>query len=288
MSLTMSPSDQNVETPSGKGADDENFPVGSFLLAKRYRPHIAAYYAFARAIDDIADNPELEPQDKVDRLNAMDLALIGEAGVGDPAYAKSHNLRRSFLETGVDFAHARDLISAFKQDAVKNRYENWADLMDYCNRSAAPVGRFLLELHGEELEAFAWSDPLCNALQVINHLQDCAKDYAQLDRGYLPGDWMAAEGVTVDALAEKRSSPELRRVIRRCVKETQTLMVDARKLPHHLVNRGLAMESAVIVKIAQKLVKKLYRYDPVRRRVELSKPELVVCGVLGAVSGLLS
>ena len=160
--------------------------------------------------------------------------------------------------------------------------------MDYCNRSAAPVGRFLLELHGEDLEAFAWSDPLCNALQVINHLQDCAEDYTQLDRVYLPGDWMEEADVTVEALGDKKSSPQLRRVIRRCVKETQSLMVDARKLPHHLVNRGLAMESAVIIKIAQKLIKKLHRYDPVRRRVALNKPELVVCGVLGAISGLLS
>ena len=119
----MTTAAESVETPSGKGSGDENFPVGSFLLPKRFRPHVAAYYAFARAIDDIADNPDLEPDDKVARLHAMDLALIGEAGAGDPAFAKAHDLRRSFLETGVDFAHARDLVSAFKQDAVKNRYE---------------------------------------------------------------------------------------------------------------------------------------------------------------------
>ena len=115
----------HVETPSGKGAGDENFPVGSFLISRQLRPHVAVYYEFARAIDDIADSPELSPEEKVSRLDAMDKALIGEAGAGDPAFDKAHNLRRSLLETGVDFAHGRDLVKAFKQDAVKGRYASW-------------------------------------------------------------------------------------------------------------------------------------------------------------------
>ena len=277
-----------METPSGKGARDENFPVGSFLLPKRLRPHVAVYYAFARAIDDIADNPALAPDDKIGRLEAMDRALIGETGVGDPAFAKAHDLRHSFLETGVDFAHARDLVSAFKQDAIKSRYANWPELIDYCNRSAAPVGRFLLELHGEDEEAFAWSDPLCNALQVLNHLQDCADDYKQLDRVYLPSDWMEEEGVAVDALAEQSANRQLRRVFRRCLKETHKLIADARKLPGHVASPGLAMESAMIVRIAHKLHRKLAKRDPLRRRVQLSKSEYLSCGLRGIVAGLLS
>ena len=136
----------NHETPSGKGAGDENFPVGSFLLPKKLRPHVAVYYAFARAADDIADNPDLNSEEKISRLNNYDLALIGEADQDDAALAKAHAVRRSFLETGVHLDHARDLLSAFKQDAVKTRYETWAQLIDYCNRSAAPVGRFFARI----------------------------------------------------------------------------------------------------------------------------------------------
>ena len=128
-----------IETPSGKGADDENFPVGSFLLPRRLRPHVATYYAFARAIDDIADNPQATPEEKLVRLDAMERALDGAPGDDAAAVEKATRLRSSLIATQVDFAHARDLVSAFRQDAVKGRYADWDELMDYCNRSASPV-----------------------------------------------------------------------------------------------------------------------------------------------------
>ena len=277
-----------VETPSGKGASDENFPVGSFLLPRRLRPHVATYYRFARAIDDIADNPDLAAQEKIERLTAMDIALAGETGLGDTAFDTAHRLRESLLKTGVDFAHAHDLVVAFKQDAVKTRYENWDELIDYCNHSAAPVGRYLLELHGEDRASFVWSDALCNALQVINHLQDCADDYRELDRVYLPGEWLQAESTSVDALAETRSSPELLRVLHRCAGETETLLVTARQLPGKLKSRSLSMESAIIVAIANKLTRKLAASDPVANRIELNKFEFGACAAGGAISGFFS
>src|SRR6185436_10882140 len=118
------------------------------------------------------------------RLDAFANAL--QAASADPALAKAEALRLSCAATGVTIKHGLDLISAFKQDAVKQRYENWGELLDYCDRSAAPVGRFLLDLHGEQTSLYPFSDALCNALQVINHLQDCAKDYAEMNRVYLP------------------------------------------------------------------------------------------------------
>ena len=185
MTDTRDPSKpETAETPSGKGAKDENFPVGSFLLSKAVRPHVAAFYAFARAIDDVADNPEIAPQAKVDRLDGFDKALMGLND--DPAFEKAHIIRSSLIYTGVPIQHCRDLISAFKQDAVKSRYDNWDDLIDYCDRSAAPVGRYLLDLHGVSKDLYPASDALCNALQVINHLQDCQEDYREMDRVYLP------------------------------------------------------------------------------------------------------
>jgi len=282
----VSASTVSVETPSGKGAGDENFPVGSFLIARPLRPHVAAYYAFARAIDDIADNPKLPPAEKLERLDAMDRAL-GE-DTSEPQFAKAQALRRSLLETNVDFAHARDLVSAFRQDAVKGRYADWAELMGYCDRSAAPVGRFLLELHGEDRRHFVHSDALCNALQVINHLQDGAVDYRDLDRVYLPGDWLAEEGETVEALGRPRASPGLRRVLDRCLTHTRELMRQADLLPGALASRRLAMESAIIVRIAHRLVGELARRDPLAGRVELTRAQFLRCGVRGAVGGLFA
>ncbi len=255
------------ETPSGKGAGDENFPVGSWLIPRALRPHVAAYYAFARAIDDIADNPALAAADKIARLDGFAAALMGDNA--DPAFAKAHALRRTLKETGIPARHGLDLISAFKQDAVKPRYESWAELIDYCLRSASPVGRFLCDLHGEDRALYPLSDALCNALQVINHLQDCAKDYGEMDRVYLPQEWMRAEGVTVADLKGADASPGLRCVLDRCVAGTEKLMHQARQLPGAMKHRRLAAETAVIVSVADALTVRLGREDPLARRVAL-------------------
>ena len=278
----------SVETPSGKGAGDENFPVGSFLIDKELRPHVQAYYSFARAIDDIADSPELPAESKLDRLSAMDSALIGEAGHDGAEFGKAIALRKSMLHTGVQFRHARDLIVAFKQDAVKNRYETWDELMEYCNYSAAPVGRYLLELHGETEAAFEYSDALCNALQVINHLQDCADDYREIDRVYLPSGWMEAAGENTDALSAGKASPGLRAVIDQCLNETTELMTTAAQLPRNLGSRRLCLESSIIIRIAYRLLSELRRRDPTAERVKLSKFDYYRCAVTGSLAGLLS
>ncbi|MFQ5954108.1 MAG: squalene synthase HpnC [Kiloniellales bacterium] len=269
-----------VETPSGKGSADENFPVGSFLISRRHRPHIARFYAFARAIDDIADNPTLAPEDKIARLDGMDRALIG-AEEGDPAYIKAHRIRQSLIQTGVPVTHCRELIVAFKQDAVKLRYQDWDDLMGYCRYSASPVGRYLLDLHGESRDAYPASDALCDALQVINHLQDCKDDYRKLDRVYLAGDWMAEAGVGVEDLDAAAASPGIRRVLDRTLDGVDRLMLKARTLPGQLRSRRLAMESAVIVRIAERLTAMLRRRDPIAGRVELNWWQFALCGMAG-------
>ena len=271
-----------VETPSGKGAGDENFPVGSFLLPKRLRPKVAIFYAYARAIDDIADNPALDPEDKVARLDGFDRALLGETD--DPAYARAHRIRETMAETGQVIRHCRDLLIAFKQDAVKSRYDDWDDLMNYCRHSAAPVGRFLIDLHGGPDSAWPAADALCNALQVINHLQDCADDYRNLDRVYLPGDWMAAEGARDVELRAAAMTPGLLRVKDRCLDGVDALLEEARPLMPALRSRRLALESAAIHALARTLSKRLRAGDPVAARIELSKPRAgmtAACGVLG-------
>jgi squalene synthase HpnC len=276
----------SVETPSGKDAAYENFPVGSWLLPAHLRPHIAVYYNFARAIDDIADNPDTGADEKIKRLSEFERAVLGEINP-DPAYATGHSMCGSLKETGTSPQHCRDLIDAFKQDAVKGRYDDWDDLMQYCIRSAAPVGRYLLDLHGGSVDGYGPSDALCNALQVINHLQDCQDDFQTMDRVYLPGDWMAEHGATVEELSQNAATPGIRSVIDKCLDATEDLMVEARRLPAGLKSKRLAMESAFIVRIADALIVKLRNEDPVAGRVQLSKPGFIWCGIRGVGSVLL-
>jgi hydroxysqualene synthase len=269
-----------LETPSGKWASDENFPVGSWLLPARLRPHVVAFYAFVRAADDIADNPDLAAADKLARLRRLEAALTGPPALA-ASLPKTQALRASLAATGVSPRHALDVLAAFKRDAITLRYRDWADLLDYCALSASPVGRYLLDLHGEARELYRFSDPLCDTLQLLNHLQDCRDDYRALGRVYLPLDSFAAAGIGVETLAEPATSPALRRVLDRALDGVDALLATASELPRALSSRRLAAESAVILEVARRLAKELRRRDPLAERVELSRPRFLLCGLLG-------
>lgn len=275
-----------AETPSGKDAAYENFPVGSWLLPARLRPHVAVFYGYARAIDDIADNPDLSPDEKIARLDGFERALLDRESE-DPAFVKAHAMRQSLAETDVGPRHCLDLIAAFKQDAIKLRYADWNELIGYCLLSASPVGRYLLDLHGGSAHGYGPSDALCNALQVINHLQDCQDDYRALDRVYLPLDWFAEAGAAVEELDGAVTGPALRRVIDRTLDGVETLLEVAAPLPAGLKSRRLAMESAAILDIAWTLTGRLRHGDPLGGRIELSKSEYLWCCVRGAASSLV-
>lgn len=283
--VTASPA-SSIETPSGKDVAYENFPVGSWLLPAPLRPHIAVFYAFARAADDIADNPDLPAEEKVARLDAFENAVLGRADA-EPDLAKAHRMRESLGRTGVDPRHCTDLLAAFKRDAIKLRYEDWDDLIGYCILSAAPVGRYLLDLHGGSRDGYAASDALCMALQVINHVQDCQADYRQLDRVYLPQDWMRRAGASVEDLDGARSGAPLREVLDLTLDATEVLLARARALPKGLVSRRLAMESGAILAIADRLVGMLRRGDPLESRIQLSKPRFLWCCARGALARLV-
>lgn len=275
-----------IETPSGKGAGDENFPVGSWLLPPALRPHVAVFYAYARAIDDIADNPALPPDDKIARLDGFERALAGKPPEPN-AYRTALRMRDSLAATAVTDRHCRELLAAFRLDAVKRRYRDWDELMGYCRLSASPVGRYLLDLHGEDPAGYPASDALCSALQVLNHLQDCREDFRRMDRVYLPEPWLLeAGGGGVADLDRPAATPAVRRTIDRCLDGVEDLMVRARTLPARLRSRRLAMESAVIVRLADRLAARLSRGDPLAERVALSKGDFVVCGFGGVVGGL--
>ena len=270
---------ESVETPSGKWRSAENFPVGSFLIRRDLRPHVHAFYRFARNADDIADNPALTADDKVRRLNRMAAILEGEPSQDSPAATA---MRQSLIDTRVSAQHCHDVLHAFRLDATKLRYSDWDDLMVYCRYSASSVGRQLLDLHGERPDAWPASDALCSALQVLNHLQDCADDYRRLGRVYIPTSDMAAEGIGVEALRGMASSPGLRRVIDGMLNRTGELVQTARCLPAQIASSGLRRESAVIVGLAGRLLRRLRRGDPLAARVKLRTSDFVAAAVLGA------
>ena len=254
----------------------ENFPVGSWLIPADCRPHVRAFYNFARQSDDIADAPNLSVAEKLEPLQRAQRALgLDETALPDWAVL----YHRSLIETGNSPRHGRDLLSAFIQDVTRLRYRDWDDLMDYCNRSAASVGRVMLEIHGETDADFEGSDALCNALQVLNHLQDCKQDYLALDRVYLPEPWLEEAGGSVEDLALDHATSALRAVIERCLDGVDELLDHARSMPPSVRRRGLRLESALILRLARRLARLLREQDPVAGRVKVSKPAWAWCGV---------
>jgi farnesyl-diphosphate farnesyltransferase len=259
-----------IEAPSGKDRADENFPVGSWLIARPLRPHMHAFYAFARNADDIADSAALPSAEKIARLNIMEDVLRGRRNDGSPTATA---LRASLAQTGVTAIHAQDLLHAFRQDALENRTATWPALMEYCRYSAMPVGRYVLDLHGESPDTWPHADALCASLQILNHLQDCATDFAELDRCYLPNDLLAAHGATHADLRAAAETPALRRVFSVLLEHCDELNRAAAGLPRQVHDRRLRLECSIIVNLARRLTRRLRRNDPVATRVALSKTD---------------
>ena len=263
-----------ADVSSGKGASDENFPVGSLLLSKALRPHVHAYYAYARVIDDIADSETLTPDKKVARLDAMEQVLHGTRQPIDRADAQSAaRLRTSLLQTGVPFETATDLLIAFRDDSRGHQYQSWDDLLQYCRYSANPVGRYLIGLHRETDNAFAASDALCTSLQILNHMQDCAGDLERLKRCYIPSDMMRQAGTGQDDLRASRTSPAMRRVFNTMLDRVDGLNQQANALVPHIRDRRFRMECAAIVSLAHRLTLRLRREDPLAGRVALRRTD---------------
>ncbi len=274
----MSGATENVESWSGKDRGDENFPVGSRLIGAKYRPHIHAYYAFARNADDIADSSTLPAEEKIRRLDVMEAVLLGKREDGSPSALK---LRHSLAETRVSSVHATDLLIAFRRDATKNRYATIDELYNYCRYSAVPVGRYVIDLHGESHECYSPSDALCIALQVLNHMQDCGKDLADMDRCYMPQSLLNHFGSSIDDMRRRQESPALRRVFVTLLDRIDRLLQAAAELPEIARDRRLRLETAVILGLAKRLQRRLAYNDPLEQRVKLSKLD-VVFSVIGA------
>lgn len=268
----------SVMAPPGRTRKSENFPVASRLLWRRERAKVLAFYAFARAADDVADDPRLTAGEKLFRLRGFEEGLEGPGGAPEAA-----GLRAALGADAASLSHARDLLGAFRQDAAGAEYAAWDDLLEYCAMSANPVGRFLLDLHGEDARAAAPSDALCTALQVLNHLQDLRQDRDRLGRVYLPADWLREAGVTPDALSAPGLSGGGRRVVDRALDACDRLLAAAAPLPDAIAAPGLRAQAAATHHLARRLSHRLRRQDPLAGRVSVGRTEIVWAGLAAAL-----
>jgi squalene synthase HpnC len=260
------------ELRSGKGHRDENFPVASFLIHPRHRAPILAFYNFVRTADDIADHSTLPAADKLAYLDLLEAELVGKGDSQKEAVA----LRSALAERGLPPRHALDLLAAFRMDVTKLRYENWDELIHYCRYSAMPVGRFVLDVHGESTSTWPANDALCAALQINNHLQDCGKDLRNLNRVYLPRDALEAAGASVEMLGDTNAAPQLLHCLHGLAARNGRLLQESKSFSAQVKDFRLGLEISVIYAFAEKIVRMLQARDPLSERVHLSPPELLL------------
>ncbi len=268
------------ELRSGKTHRDENFPVASWIIHPRHRALILAFYNFVRTADDIADHATLAAQDKLALLDLLEAELLGKGDTQPEAV----NLRRALAERSMPPRHALDVLIAFRMDVTKLRYENWDEVIHYCRYSAMPVGRFMLDVHGESTSTWAASDALCAGLQINNHLQDCGKDFRDLNRVYLPRDALAAAGASVEELGQARSSPALLQCLHALAVRTEVLLDESKSLSAEVRDFRLGCEISVIQAFADRIVGLLKVRDPLSQRVHLGALELLAYSLGGIAS----
>jgi hydroxysqualene synthase len=265
---------------SGKTHRDENFPVASWIIHPRHRALILAFYNFVRTADDIADHATLAGDEKLRILDLLEAELLGK-GDTQPEAVK---LRDALAERAMPPRHALDVLVAFRMDVTKLRYENWDEVIHYCRYSAMPVGRFMLDVHGESTSTWAASDALCAGLQINNHLQDCGKDFRDLNRVYLPRDALAASGASAEQLGAAKSSRQLLQCLHGLAVRTETLLNESKSLAAGVKDFRLGLEISVIQAFADKIVAMLKVRDPLSERVHLGPLELLAHSMGGIAS----
>jgi len=274
----------NISAASEAKRKKENFPVASLLLPRKVRARVVALYRFARHADDIADDTTLDSEVRLTALKHADDVLTGNVcGADIPLWARGYvDLINSGYATR---RQGRALLSAFMQDVSKSRYTNWDELIDYCQRSAAPVGRAMLELHQEWEADMVASDALCNALQILNHLQDLKEDYRDRDRVYFPSSWFDND---VSVLGHDSSTEKVRLAINNALDKVDKLLAIANNLPVTVNSTRLRAEILTILNIARLLSLKLRQEDPLDHKVKLSKMTVLGCFLRGIAKSLVT
>ncbi len=286
-------------------------------MAREHRAAVRAYYAFARMADDIADSPQMSVIQKLGALDGLEHALVMDAvqSPSDQALHLAHTLGVVLRQRHIPLSYATELLVAFRADARNTPVRTWADLTAYCEKSAVPVGRFLLALHGQK-GGWESSDALCMALQILNHVQDIRRDSEDLRRCYVPLEWLNANGIDLidilnpgghrilgissgairddaehyaeagidssSATPKPIDPAKLRMCLNMMLDETDKLLASAARLPDQLTNRGLAAQSAAIICLAVRLLKCLRAHDPWTTRIQLRLRDWIAAAFAGA------
>ena len=285
--------DQNyiLKLISKKTLNDENFPVSSFLIDSKHSKHIKNFYQFARISDDIADNNTLDAQEKLRILELFD-RLIFERKITDFCFI--NNLIETLNSQNLSSDNPRKLLKAFIMDASKLRYKNWSELIHYCNHSASPVGRFVVDLHMKNLKKafkekiYLGTDNLCNCLQILNHLQDLKDDFIRLNRIYLPMNYIKTEKIKIECLRNEFSNEGLSEVKLKCLEKVSFLLKESKKYLLLIDNKRLLAETLVIYAIAKKLTDLIAKKDPLKKKIKLSRIDLIFCFFRGIIGSTLN
>ena len=273
---------------SGKTHTDENFPVSSFLVKKTVKKHVRNFYFYARTADDIADNKELDPKKKMEILSELDL-IISKRKSSDVTI--TNDLITSLNELKIDDKNPRNILKAFKLDTHKKRYKEWDDLINYCKYSANPVGRFVIDVNyfvenktqSNINNVYRASDNLCTALQIINHLQDCKKDFLELDRIYIPQQMFKKFNLTEAEIRNEKSSHNFNLLKIEIINKIENMLDKSKNSLRLIELKRLKKEIFIIFYIAKKLCYLLKKNDPLKKNVKLTRIDLIFCFLKGII-----
>ncbi len=262
---------------SGKSYSDENFPVASFLMTKKIRSIVRVFYFFARMADDIADHQTLSSNQKKNILLFFDNAISKSKKTNNKVLDK---MIARFKELPSGKKYSRNLLKAFMMDASNKKYKNWNDLLYYCKFSANPVGRFVIDAVNERKnieKIYEASDSLCTALQIINHIQDCKKDFKELNRVYIPESFFKKYSLDKKILRKSKSIENFERLK---IEIVDNVLVSLRKTKlglREIQSWRLRKETLIILNIAKRLCNLLKIKDPLEKQIKLSRIDFIFC-----------
>lgn len=253
-----------------KNKHQENFPVGMMMFNKDIRKIVADYYRFARYADDIADNPHLKPQNKVDKLYELEEIFTGQKSYKGQKLKFVQILKDEFAKHNLSPDLATDLLIAFRKDSLGFDYQTWGQLVDYCKYSAAPVGKFMLAVHQENPSTYLPATSLCVALQIVNHVQDLKYDVSLLKRLYLPAEIMKKYHLRQEDLVQNQSSISVQKAVKHIMEKTLGLVKEGSILPELIKSLSLRIEVCIILSLTNIMIKKILKGDILAREIKLS------------------
>ena len=262
---------------SGKSYSDENFPVASFLMTKKIRSIVRVFYFFARMADDIADHQKLSSNQKKKILLFFDNAISKSKKTNNKVLDK---MIARFKELPSGKKYSRNLLKAFMMDASNKKYKNWNDLLYYCKFSANPVGRFVIDAVNERKnieKIYEASDSLCTALQIINHIQDCKKDFKELNRVYIPESFFKKYSLDKKTLRKSKSEENFERLKIEIIDNVLTSLRKTKLGLRKIQSWRLRKETLIILNIAKRLCNLLKINDPLEKQIKLSRIDFIFC-----------